>query len=162
MLPVAVRRHPLYLPPQLGRMDKSGHREGQDMRLIQVAQYAGDLGRAADFYSELLDVQPTAVFDPPGLVFFDLDGLRLLLEREAPRALLYLEVPDVRTAVAGLRGRGVEVVTDAHIIFSHSDGLLGPAGTDEWMAFIRDSEGNTVGLVSQLPVPGAAQDPDGA
>ncbi|WP_350223972.1 VOC family protein [Pseudarthrobacter sp. fls2-241-R2A-168] len=162
MLPVAVRRHPLYLPPQLGRMDKSGHREGQDMRLIQVAQYAGDLGRAADFYSELLDVQPTAVFDPPGLVFFDLDGLRLLLEREAPRALLYLEVPDVRTAVAGLRGRGVEVVTDAHIIFSHSDGLLGPAGTDEWMAFIRDSEGNTVGLVSQLPAPGAAQDPDGA
>nr|WP_285250281.1 VOC family protein [Pseudarthrobacter sp. fls2-241-R2A-168] len=132
------------------------------MRLIQVAQYAGDLGRAADFYSELLDVQPTAVFDPPGLVFFDLDGLRLLLEREAPRALLYLEVPDVRTAVAGLRGRGVEVVTDAHIIFSHSDGLLGPAGTDEWMAFIRDSEGNTVGLVSQLPAPGAAQDPDGA
>ena len=132
------------------------------MRLIQVAQYAGDLGRAADFYSELLDVQPTAVFDPPGLVFFDLDGLRLLLEREAPRALLYLEVPDVRTSVAGLRGRGVEVVTDAHIIFSHSDGLLGPAGTDEWMAFIRDSEGNTVGLVSQLPAPGAAQDPDGA
>ncbi len=28
---------------------------------------------------------------------------------------------------------------------------LGPAGTDEWMAFIRDSEGNTVGLVSHEP-----------
>lgn len=35
-------------------------------------------------------------------------------------------------------------------MFSHVDGLLGRAGTDEWMAFIRDSEGNTVGLVSQL------------
>ncbi|MDX6521337.1 MAG: hypothetical protein QOF08_1942, partial [Gaiellales bacterium] len=27
--------------------------------------------------------------------------------------------------------------------------LLGPAGHDEWQAFIKDSEGNLVGLVSQ-------------
>ena len=27
----------------------------------------------------------------------------------------------------------------------------GPAGTDEWMAFVRDSEGNLVGLVSHSP-----------
>ena len=26
---------------------------------------------------------------------------------------------------------------------------FGPAGTDEWQAFIRDSEGNLVGLVEQ-------------
>jgi methylmalonyl-CoA/ethylmalonyl-CoA epimerase len=129
------------------------------MRLIQVAQYAGDLQRAAAFYSQLLDVQPTAVFDPPGLLFFDLDGLRLLLERGAPRALLYLEVPDVRASVEVLKGRGVEVVAEPHIIFSHLDGLLGPAGTDEWMAFIRDSEGNTVGLVSQLAIPPAPSEP---
>ena len=41
------------------------------MRLIQVAQYASDLQRAAAFYSQLLAIQPTAVFDPPGLLFFD-------------------------------------------------------------------------------------------
>ncbi len=34
------------------------------------------------------------------------------------------------------------------MIFQHSDDTLGPAGTDEWMAFVNDSEGNTVGLVS--------------
>ena len=34
------------------------------------------------------------------------------------------------------------------MIFQHTDDTLGPAGTDEWMAFITDSEGNTVGLVS--------------
>ena len=121
------------------------------MRLIQVAQHAGDLQRAAQFYSRLLGAGPAAVFDPPGLVFFDLNGVRLLLEREAPRALLYLEVPDVRESVEQLKGRGVEVVAEPHVIFSHTDGLLGPQGTDEWMAFIKDSEGNTVGLVSQLP-----------
>ncbi|HCN23486.1 MAG TPA: methylmalonyl-CoA epimerase, partial [Arthrobacter bacterium] len=54
------------------------------MRLIQVAQRAHDLQRAAAFYSQLLGVQPAAVYDPPGLLFFDLDGVRLLLERGAP------------------------------------------------------------------------------
>lgn len=121
------------------------------MRLIQAAQRATDLQRAASFYSHLLGTEPTAVFDPPGLLFFDVDGVRLLLEAGAPSSLLYLEVPDVRAAVGTLEGRGVEVVAAPHIIFRHSDDRLGPAGTDEWMAFIRDSEGNTVGLVSHLP-----------
>ena len=35
------------------------------------------------------------------------------------------------------------------MIFTHHDDALGPAGTDEWLLFIRDSEGNLVGLVSQ-------------
>lgn len=121
------------------------------MRLIQIAQHAVDLKRAAAFYSALLGSGPTAVFDPPGLLFFDLDGVRLLLDAGAPSSLLYLGVPDVRLSVQELRGRGVEVIAEPHVIFSHSTDDLGPAGTEEWMAFIRDSEGNTVGLVSQLP-----------
>lgn len=121
------------------------------MRLIQVAQQAHDLQRAADFYSRLLGVQPAAVYDPPGLLFFDLDGVRLLLERGAPSSVLYLEVEDVRTSISVLQGEGVEVVAMPRVIFHHGDGTLGPAGTDEWMAFIRDSEGNTVGLVSRHP-----------
>ncbi|TLM87484.1 VOC family protein [Pseudarthrobacter sp. NamE5] len=120
------------------------------MRLIQVAQHASDLQRAAEFYSRLLSAKPLAVFDPPGLLFFDLDGVRLLLERGAPKSLLYLGVPDVNRTVEQLRGRGVEIVAEPHLIFGHKDDLLGPAGTEEWMAFIRDSEGNTLGLVSQV------------
>jgi methylmalonyl-CoA/ethylmalonyl-CoA epimerase len=143
-------------------MDEPRRRKAGIMRLIQVAQYAGDLQRAAAFYSDLLAVQPTAVFDPPGLVFFDLEGVRLLLEAGAPRALLYLDVPDVRKSVEELTGRGVDVVAAPHVIYSHSDGLLGPAGTDEWLAFIRDSEGNTLGLVSQLAAGPSAPGPTGA
>jgi len=41
----------------------------------------------------------------------------------------------------------VEVVSAPHQIFAHDDDTLGPAGTQEWQAFVRDSEGNTVGLV---------------
>lgn len=120
------------------------------MRLVQIAQHAGDLQRAAEFYAALLGAEARAVFDPPGLLFFDLDGVRLLLESGAPSAVIYLAVPDVRESVAGLRDRGVEILQEPAVIFSHADNSLGPAGTDEWMAFIRDSEGNTVGLVSQL------------
>lgn len=119
------------------------------MHLVQVAQRATDLERAAAFYGDLLEQQPVATFDPPGLVFFDLGVTRLLLDRAAPSALIYVEVADVRIRTEQLRSRGVDVVTEPHVI-SHSDDTLGPAGTDEWMAFIADSEGNTVGLVSHL------------
>jgi predicted enzyme related to lactoylglutathione lyase len=119
--------------------------------LVQIAQKAEDLQRAADFYADLLGAEPMATYDPPGLVFFDLGGTRLLLDRVAPSALHYFAVDDIDATVSRLRERGVEVETDPHVIFSHEDGTLGPAGTDEWMAFVRDSEGNTVGLVEQRP-----------
>jgi len=119
------------------------------MRLVQIAQHADDLDRAAAFYAELVGAAPSAVYDPPGLVFFDLDGVRLLLDRGAPPALLYLEVADLDATVARLRDGGVSVHTEPHVIFAHEDDTLGPANTDEWQAFVRDPEGNLVGLVEQ-------------
>ncbi|HET8664974.1 MAG TPA: VOC family protein [Nocardioides sp.] len=119
-------------------------------RLVQVALRATDLDRAAAFYSDLLGSEPTGRFEPPGLLFFDLDGTRLLLEGNAPPSMLYLEVPDVRRAVEDLRGR-VEIVSEPHPIFTHEDDALGPVGTTEWQAFLTDSEGNLVGLVSFEP-----------
>jgi methylmalonyl-CoA/ethylmalonyl-CoA epimerase len=47
-----------------------------------------------------------------------------------------------------LRAAGVAIEGEPEVIFTHQDAALGPAGTDEWMAFVKDSEGNTVGLVS--------------
>ena len=121
------------------------------MEIIQVAQHADDLDRAAAFYERLLGGPPAARFDPPGLLFFNVGIARLLLERGAPSALVYLQVNDVRARTEELRADGVEILDEPHVIFSHTDDTLGPAGTDEWMAFIRDSEGNTVGLVSHEP-----------
>jgi methylmalonyl-CoA/ethylmalonyl-CoA epimerase len=130
------------------------------VELTQVAQRVENLERATAFYSRLLGTEPLAVFEPPGLVFFALgEGagrVRLLLERGAPSAMLYLHVADVHAAVDRLRAEGVEVDSEPHVIFSHPDDTLGPAGTDEWMAFIRDSEGNLVGLVSHAPTSGSA------
>lgn len=120
--------------------------------LAQVAQYAQDLDRAAAFYERLLGAPPLARFDPPGLLFFGLgDDTRLLLEEGATSALLYLKVDDVPTRIEELRTEGVVIEAEPHVIFSHADDTLGPAGQDEWMAFIRDSENNLVGLVSHAP-----------
>ena len=121
------------------------------MGLVQVAQKADDLQRASAWYATFLDTGPTASFDPPGLVFFDLDGVRLLLDRVAPSALHYYRVDDIDATLTRLRDAGVQVDTEPHVIFSHDDDTLGPAGTDEWMAFVRDSEGNLVGLVEHRP-----------
>ena len=120
-------------------------------RIVQVAQHADDLDRAAAFYEQLLGHAPAARFDPPGLLFFTLGDTRLLLEQGAPSAMIYLEVEDVRASIEDLRSRDVPIEGEPHVIFQHTNDSLGPAGTDEWMAFIRDSEGNLVGLVSHSP-----------
>jgi methylmalonyl-CoA/ethylmalonyl-CoA epimerase len=121
------------------------------MGLVQIAQHAEDLGRASAFYADLLGAEPRATYDPPGLVFFDLDGVRLLLDRGAPSALHYLRVDDIDATLERLRASGVAVEAEPHVIFTHEDDTLGPADTDEWMAFVKDSEGNLVGLVEQRP-----------
>lgn len=120
------------------------------MHLLQVAQRVTDMDRAVAFYSRLLGAPPSGRFEPPGLAFFSLGSVRLLLEANAPSCLLYLHVDDIGGETARLRNDGVEIVTEPHVIFSHDNDRLGPAGTDEWQAFIRDSEGNLVGLVSQV------------
>lgn len=122
------------------------------MNLIQIAQHAEDLDRAAVFYTDLLGTGPTGRFDPPGLLFFDLCGSRLLLEQGADSAVLYLGVADIDATIERLRAAGVAIESEPNVIFRHEDATLGPAGTDEWQAFIRDSEGNLVGLVEQRRV----------
>ena len=117
-------------------------------RIIQIAQHAEDLDRAAAFYERLLGQPPAAKFDPPGLLFFVLGDTRLLLERGAPSATIYLEVDDVPTRIDELRAEGIPIESEPQVIFRHEDARLGPAGKNEWMGFIRDSEGNLVGLVS--------------
>ena len=119
------------------------------VELLQVAQHADDLARATAFYSDVLGLELITSFHPPGLVFFRLGDTRLLLDRAAPSALIYLRVADVRATTDKLRAEGVTIDTEPHLIFTDADGEFGPAGREEWMAFIKDSEGNLVGLASR-------------
>ena len=115
--------------------------------LRQVAQHADDLERATAFYRDVIGLRHIATFEPPGLVFFDLgDGTRLMLEDPAPSAILYLEVDEIEAVTARLAAAGVAFEDEPHLINRDDAGLFGAPGTEEWMVFFRDSEGNLVGL----------------
>ena len=119
--------------------------------LHQVALHVEDMDRAEAFYGDVLGLRKVARFEPPGLLFFDLGNVRLLLEAGAPPSLLYLEVPDIDEAWADLGAKGVTLEDGPHVIFTDDAGTFGPAGAEVWMAFFRDSEGNLVGLVESRP-----------
>ena len=119
--------------------------------LVQVAQGVQDRARAVAFYRDVLQLRVLQEFDPPGLSFLDLGGgTRLLLERGASAALLYLDVDDIAAARARMESAGVTFEDEIHCIHTH-DGTMAPAGTEEWMTFFRDSEGNLLGLSERRP-----------
>jgi len=118
------------------------------MKFRQIALGVNDLATAVESYKLILETEPTAVFDPPGFAFFNLDGIRLLLEVDAPRALIYLAVADIDAAIARLRGHGFEVATEPHVVFPDDGGIFDAPG-DEMLAFIADGQGNNIGLMSR-------------
>src|ERR1700693_894770 len=119
------------------------------LELHQVAQRVEDLDRAVEFYTQTLGGELIARFEPPGLAFVRMGEVRLLLEKAAPAGLIYLRVADVRDTTEELRDAGVTIDTEPHRIHVDADGVFGTPGEEEWMAFIRDSEGNLVGLASR-------------
>ena len=122
------------------------HRAAGRPAVVQVAQHADDLERATAFYIDVLGLPLIARFGP--LVFLDLGGTRLLLERAAPSSMIYLQVDDLEQKLDSLRAAGVDVVTEPHDIFTDTDKVFGGDWLIESQAFIRDSEGNLVGLVA--------------
>jgi len=118
------------------------------MKIRQIALGCKDLTRAQEFYEQLLGCKPLAVFNPPGFAFFDIGGTRLLLEVGGASSLIYLAVGDVRTETERLRAAAINIHTEPHIVFPDPKGVFDKPG-NEWLAFIEDSEGNLVGLMSR-------------
>lgn len=118
-------------------------------RIHQVAIYARDLDEAVSFYRDILGAAYVAKFDPPGLVFFDIAGTRLLLEKTGPKATIYLRVDDIESAYAELIERGVRFIGEPHVIFRDDSGTFGKAGEEEWMAFFHDPSENMLAIASR-------------
>lgn len=118
------------------------------MKFRQIGLRVIDLKRAVNFYSHILQLEPIAVFESPGFAFFDLDGVRLFLDVNAPKSAVYLEVADVREEIERLRKLSIKIVNEPHVVFPDPEGIFDRAG-NEWLAFIEDSEGNLVGFMSR-------------
>jgi|AP95_1055475.scaffolds.fasta_scaffold66176_2 predicted enzyme related to lactoylglutathione lyase len=96
-----------------------------------------DLNAAVDFYRETLGLPFIAIFDPPGLAFFDCGGTRLMLssEGEQNNSTLYFQVDDVQAAYTSLKAAGVDMEGEPHATYTTDNYQL-------WMTFFRDPEGN--------------------
>jgi methylmalonyl-CoA/ethylmalonyl-CoA epimerase len=114
--------------------------------LHQVAQHVDDLERAVAFYRDVLALPFLGVVDPPGLAFFQVGETRLLFEAGVDPVILYLGVDDIAGERARLEAAGVTFEDEIHRLHTHDGSLGQQAGTEEWMTFFRDSEGNLLGL----------------
>lgn len=117
-------------------------------RVGQIAINAHDVDRAVTFYEDVLGLK--LLFKAgPGLAFLDCGGVRLMLtlpekpEFDHPSSILYFAVPDIQAAHAAMKATGVAFEDEPHLIARMPD-------HDLWMVFFRDSEGNLMGLMSEV------------
>jgi methylmalonyl-CoA/ethylmalonyl-CoA epimerase len=118
-------------------------------RIHQIAVYARDFEEAILFYRDTLGARFLAKYEPPGLAFLDFAGVRVLLEKEGPKATLYFWVDDIDSAYAELRSKGIEFSGQPHLIHRDDTGVFGQPGEEEWMAFFSDPSGNTLALATR-------------
>jgi methylmalonyl-CoA/ethylmalonyl-CoA epimerase len=117
-------------------------------RIGQIAVNVHELERAATFYQDTLGLK--LLFKAgPKLAFFDCGGVRLMLtpaekpEFDHPGSILYFAVPDIQAAHATMKEKGVRFEDEPHLVARMPD-------HDLWMVFFRDSEGNLMGLMSEV------------
>ena len=114
----------------------------------QVAVDVKELDRAVSFYRDQLGMR--FLFAVPGMAFFDLSGLRLMLNQVAKAtdqasSVLYYKVDDLDVAYRTLSERGVRFDSEPAKIADLQDHQL-------WMAFFKDSEENTLALMAARPL----------
>lgn len=117
------------------------------MMLGQVARTVKSTEESRSWYRDVLGLPELYAF--PGLAFFDLGGVRLMLTEEdggggPSQSILYLRVPDIHAEKDALEGRGVKFTHAPHMIHRHED------GTEEWMAFFEDNERRPLAIMTQV------------
>ena len=119
-------------------------------RIGQISIVVHDVPRAATYYRDVLGMR--FLFDAgPDLAFFDCGGVRLMLgpasdpRLDHPASIIYYHVVNIRAAFATLKARGAIVEREPQ--------LTANLGTYElWIGFLRDPDGNILGLMSEVPV----------
>lgn len=114
----------------------------------QIAIPVKDLARAVNFYRDVLGMQ--FLFEaPPQLAFFNCGGVRIMLDNPADKEfanhsnVLYFRTADINASYEAFRTAGAEFVDKPHLIAKMPD-------HDLWMTFFKDSEGNTLALMSEV------------
>lgn len=118
------------------------------MRVGQVAINVKDVARATTFYRDVLGLK--FLFSAGQLAFFDCGGVRLMLDKpenaefDHPSSILYFAVFDIEAAHQKLVDAGVSIFAVPRVVAPMPD-------HDLWMCFFRDTEGNVMALMSEVP-----------
>lgn len=118
-------------------------------RVGQIFVNVKDIDRAIAFYRDMLGMK--FLFQAqPAMAFFDCEGIRLMLgvadkpELDHPASIIYYKVDDIERVYEVFKARGVEFIVKPH--------LVAPMPTyDLWLADFRDSEGNLLALMCEVP-----------
>ena len=109
----------------------------------QVALFVRDVEATVAFYRDTLGLEHFGTWGD--LTFFSAGPTRLFCTKVddwKPLSTVYLTVADLDGAVARLESAGAQFTHPPGLIHRHED------GTEEWMAFLTDPAGNTLGLMS--------------
>ncbi len=110
----------------------------------QIAVTVEDVERATAFYRDVLGVP--FLFDAPGLAFFDLGGVRLMLSRPegvGPSAsLLYFRAADIQASYETLLSHGVEFLETPQVVHRTDNYELS-------IGSFYDSEGNVMAIMHE-------------
>ena len=118
----------------------------------QVALSAGrDLDTTLAFWHNVLCLPLHARYDPPGIAFLLAADVRLFFTDGVPPGTVYLDMIGLDAFYAAATAAGVPFTAPPALGHLDKEGLFGPAGEAEWMAFLKDPGGNTVGLVERKP-----------
>ena len=114
----------------------------------QVRVAVSDVDRAVAFYRDVLGM--AFIFQFPGMAFFDLDGIRLMLVDPESRdfggeSVIYYRVDDIGLAHERLTERGVAFDDKPHVVHRDENHEL-------WMAFFKDPDRNVLALMSEVPI----------
>jgi methylmalonyl-CoA/ethylmalonyl-CoA epimerase len=130
-------------------MESAMNESGGDVQLNDIGQIAltvKDLTRAKDFYQNTLGMK--FLFDAGAMAFFQCGAIRLMIglsDEAIPGGgtLLYFSVSDLQKVHGVLVGKGVVFVQPPHLVARMPDHEL-------WLAFLNDSEGNRLALISEV------------
>jgi|EP01034_Spumella_vulgaris_P037110 methylmalonyl-CoA/ethylmalonyl-CoA epimerase len=115
-------------------------------KIGQIALAVSDADQAEKFYGETLGMHKLYRFGE--LVFFDCDGVRLMLEATSKQiypgqgTCIYFSVKDIEAVADKLKARSVPFDGTPHLVTKMSDHEL-------WMAFFRDPDGHLLALMEE-------------
>ena len=114
--------------------------------ILQIAIPVQDVARATAFYRDVLGLK--FLMGGPNMAFFDCGGVRLYLAggEDAGHGgggpFVYFRTADMVAQCSALKERNASIHKEPHIIARMPD-------HDLWLMWVRDSEGNLLGIMEE-------------